>query len=146
MAKYVMVRHRLEVNGGLELLPAPAADPSDLLLAHDPEYVRSILDGSVDPRVMRRIGFPWSEGLVRRSLASVGGTVAAARRALVAGVGGNLAGGTHHAFRGEGSGFCVFNDLAVAIYTLRRDGLAAARGGARRGRPPGRWNREHLHE
>ena len=74
---------------------------------------------------MRRIGFPWSPELVRRTLASVGGTLAASRDAMACGFGGNLAGGTHHAFRGEGSGFCVFNDLAVAILALRRDGLAA---------------------
>ena len=64
---------------------------------------------------MRRIGFPWSEGLVRRTLASVGGTLAATADALATGFGGNLAGGTHHAFRAEGSGFCVFNDIAIAI-------------------------------
>jgi acetoin utilization deacetylase AcuC-like enzyme len=74
--------------------------------------------------VMRRIGFPWSPELVRRTLASVGGTLAASRDAMERGFGGNLAGGTHHAFRGEGAGFCVFNDLAVAILALRRDGLA----------------------
>jgi acetoin utilization deacetylase AcuC-like enzyme len=72
---------------------------------------------------MRRIGFPWSEALVRRTLASVGGTLAATRDALSTGFGGNLAGGTHHAFRGEGSGFCVFNDLAIAI---RANGVRAA--------------------
>jgi acetoin utilization deacetylase AcuC-like enzyme len=70
---------------------------------------------------MRRIGFPWSENLVKRTLASVGGTIAAAGDALVHGWGGNLAGGTHHAFRGEGSGFCVFNDIAVAINLLRAE-------------------------
>jgi acetoin utilization deacetylase AcuC-like enzyme len=69
---------------------------------------------------MRRIGFPWSPALVRRSLASVGGTLAATTDALAGGFGGNLAGGTHHAFYGEGSGFCVFNDLAVAIRACRR--------------------------
>jgi acetoin utilization deacetylase AcuC-like enzyme len=94
-------------------------------LAHDSAYVRAILDGSVSDRVMRRIGFPWSPELVRRTLASVGGTLAASRDAMLCGFGGNLAGGTHHAFRGEGSGFCVFNDLAVAILALRNDGLAA---------------------
>jgi acetoin utilization deacetylase AcuC-like enzyme len=71
---------------------------------------------------MRRIGFPWSEQLARRTLASVGGTLAAATDALDTGFGGNLAGGTHHAFRAEGAGFCVFNDLAVAIQALRRQG------------------------
>ena len=69
---------------------------------------------------MRRIGFPWSEQLARRTLASVGGTLAAAEDALATGFGGNLAGGTHHASRAQGSGFCVFNDLAVAILALRR--------------------------
>jgi acetoin utilization deacetylase AcuC-like enzyme len=97
------------------------ADPSLIELAHDPEYVRGFLNGTLDPRIMRRIGFPWSEALVSRTLASVGGTLAAAADALDTGFGGNLAGGTHHASRTEGSGFCVFNDLAVAILALRRD-------------------------
>jgi acetoin utilization deacetylase AcuC-like enzyme len=127
MAKYALVRQSLAADPRFEFAEAPFADPRDIELAHDPAYVRAILDGSVDARVMRRIGFPWSEQLVRRTLASVGGTVSAARRALAPGVSGgvcgNLAGGTHHAFRGEGSGFCVFNDIAVAIHCLRRDGL-----------------------
>lgn len=88
--------------------------------AHDPGYVAAIFDGTIDARVMRRIGFPWSEALVRRSLASVGGTLAATADALASGFGGNLAGGTHHAFYGEGSGFCVFNDLAIAIRSCGR--------------------------
>src|SRR5262249_48073111 len=68
---------------------------------------------------MRRIGFPWSEQLVQRTLPSVGGTLAATEEALSSGWGGTLAGGTHHAFAGEGSGFCVFNDIAVAIRSLQ---------------------------
>ena len=123
--KYAMLRAILEKDGAYELTPAPFAAPADLDLAHDSAYVQAILGGTVDPRVMRRIGFPWSPELVRRTLASVGGTLAAARDALQCGFGGNLAGGTHHAFRHEGSGFCVFNDLAVAILALRRDHLAA---------------------
>jgi acetoin utilization deacetylase AcuC-like enzyme len=76
---------------------------------------------------MRRIGFPWSEGLVKRTLASVGGTLAAAAVALEKGWCGNLAGGTHHAFRAEGSGFCVLNDIGVAIRALRQsEGLERA--------------------
>src|SRR5690348_2262819 len=122
--KYRMVSDLLRTTGGFELCPAPAAQIRDLELAHDPAYVRGILDGSVDARIMRRIGFPWSPELVQRTLASVGGTLAAARDAMGRGFGGNLAGGTHHAFRSEGAGFCVFNDLAVAILVLRRDGLA----------------------
>ena len=125
IAKYAMLRALLAADGAYDFIPAPFAGPADLELAHDPAYVQSILQGSVDNRVMRRIGFPWSPELVRRTLASVGGTVAAARDAMRCGFGGNLAGGTHHAFRHEGSGFCVFNDLAVAILALRRDGLAA---------------------
>src|SRR5258708_18460942 len=70
---------------------------------------------------MRKIGFPGSEGLVKRTLASVGSTLAATREALETGLGGSLAGGTHHAFAGEGSGFCVFNDIAVAIAWLRKE-------------------------
>src|SRR5437763_1980208 len=121
--KYAMLRAALERESAYELTPAPAADPAAIELAHDPSYVRRILDGSIDPRAMRRIGFPWSEGLVRRTLASVGGTLAATEDALATGFGGNLAGGTHHAFREEGSGFCVFNDIAIAI---RNTGKKAA--------------------
>jgi len=119
--KYALVRESLAADGFYEFEAAPAADPGDIELAHDRAYVRHFLDGTIDPRIMRRIGFPWSGGLVRRTLASVAGTLGAARDALAHGVGGNLAGGTHHAFRAEGSGFCVFNDLAVAILVLRRD-------------------------
>ena len=118
--KYALLRALLARDGFYELLPAPLAEASTIELAHDSEYVRRILNGSVDSRIMRRIGFPWSEQLVRRTLASVGGTLAAADEAMATGFGGNLAGGTHHAFRAEGAGFCVFNDLAVAIRWLRR--------------------------
>jgi acetoin utilization deacetylase AcuC-like enzyme len=121
--KYALLRAMLEAEGAFRFEPAPFAERADLERAHDPEYVAAILDGSVDPRVMRRIGFPWSEGLVRRTLASVGGTLAATADALETGFGGNLAGGTHHAFYAEGAGFCVFNDLAIAI---RSRGLRAA--------------------
>jgi acetoin utilization deacetylase AcuC-like enzyme len=77
---------------------------------------------------MRRIGFPWSPGLVDRTLASVGGTLAAARTAMNTGLAGVLAGGTHHAFRSEGSGFCVFNDIAVSAAWLfeQQDSLRIA--------------------
>ena len=122
--KYGMLRELVAGFGAFELHPAPLAAPEDLKIAHDSGYVDAVLDGSLDPRIMRRIGFPWSPELVTRSLASVGGTLAAARDAMSIGFGGNLAGGTHHAFRSEGSGFCVFNDLAVAILVLRREGLA----------------------
>jgi acetoin utilization deacetylase AcuC-like enzyme len=125
MQKYALLRVLLEADGYYDLEPAPLASHETIELAHDPGYVRAFLDGSLDARAMRRIGFPWSEFLVRRTLASVGGTLAGARDALACGIGGNLAGGTHHAFRSEGAGFCVFNDLAVAILALRSEGRIA---------------------
>jgi acetoin utilization deacetylase AcuC-like enzyme len=118
-----MLRAALTESRRFELEPAREADPAVIARAHDPAYVRAFIDGTLEPQVMRRIGFPWSEALVRRTLASVGGTLSASRDALATGFGGNLAGGTHHAFRSEGAGFCVFNDLAVAILSL---GLRAA--------------------
>jgi acetoin utilization deacetylase AcuC-like enzyme len=123
-AKYRLLRELLAADGFFRMEPASAADPQTIMLAHDPEYVRRFLEGALSPPVMRRIGFPWSEELVRRTLASVGGTLAAAEDAIRCGFGGNLAGGTHHAFHGEGAGFCVFNDIAVAILALRRAGRA----------------------
>lgn len=116
------MRELLEGDGVFEFEPAPEASPDTIALAHDREYVNAFVDGRVADAAMRRIGFPWSPELVRRTMASAGGTVAAAHDALAGGFGGTLAGGTHHAFRGEGSGFCVFNDIAVAIRALRAEG------------------------
>jgi len=122
--KYRMTRDLLARDGQFRFVPAPLAEREVVELAHDPEYVSAFLQGALSPQAIRRIGFPWSEGLVQRTMASVGGTLAATTEALVNGWGGNLAGGTHHAFRGEGSGFCVFNDIAVAIQWLRTNGKA----------------------
>lgn len=123
-AKYGILRALLAADGIYELEPAAAADPALIELAHDAEYVRRFLSGTLDAGMMRRIGFPWSEQLVQRTLASLGGTLAAAGDALATGFGGNLAGGTHHAFHAEGAGFCVFNDLAVTVRALRQQGRA----------------------
>jgi acetoin utilization deacetylase AcuC-like enzyme len=112
----------LSAEGLYEFHEAPLATEETLALTHDPRYVRGFLDGALPPGTMRRIGFPWSRGLVLRTLGSVGGTLAAAADALSGGLGVNLAGGTHHAFYAEGSGFCVFNDIAVAIRKLRHEG------------------------
>lgn len=111
------------MHGGFEFAEAPLAARAEIELAHDPEYVTAFLEGTLDAAAVRRIGFPWSENLVRRTLASAGGTLAATARAMQTGFGGTLAGGTHHAFRDYGSGFCVFNDLAIAA---RWCGLRAA--------------------
>src|SRR5205823_5184291 len=117
--KYRLVRELLAADGLFEFQPAPFAERGVIELVHDAEYVAHIFNGTLPEAAMRRIGFPWSQGLVKRTLASVGGTLSATAEALKNGWGGNLAGGTHHAFRGEGSGFCVFNDIAVAIAWMR---------------------------
>ena len=88
------------------------------MLAHDPNYVASVCDLTLDPKIVRRIGFPLTAGLVKRSLATVGGAVSASEIALEEGISGNLAGGTHHALYDAGEGFCVFNDIAVASLRL----------------------------
>jgi acetoin utilization deacetylase AcuC-like enzyme len=121
MAKYRLVRLQLLAEGLLspeELFEPALATPKVLALAHTPAYVEGICTGSVEPRIMRKIGFPWSPELVTRSLASVGGALAAAEEALSTGISGNLAGGTHHAQAAEGGGYCVFNDLAVVTLHL----------------------------
>lgn len=120
--KYRMLRELLAADGRFQFEAAPLAEREVIELAHDRDYVEAFLNGTLSPQAVRRIGFPWSEGLVKRTLASVGGTLAATKEALANRWGGNLAGGTHHAFRVEGSGFCVFNDIAVAIQWLRSTG------------------------
>ncbi len=116
VTKYRLLRERLETDSRFHIERAMPATASEISLAHDPEYVSAFLEGLLDPQIIRRIGFPWSKGLVDRTLCSVGATLAATRAALDSGFGGALAGGTHHAFYKEGAGFCVFNDIAVAIH------------------------------
>lgn len=123
--KYRMLREKIMRDGILadwDLAPSPLADLTDLQRAHAPEYVRAVLEGTLAPELQRRIGLPWSEVLATRSRATVGGSLAAARQALRDGLSGQLAGGTHHAHRDFGSGYCVFNDLAVAALTLLEGG------------------------
>ncbi len=110
-----MLRDLLAQDSVFEFAPAPLACSEEIELAHDPAYVRGVIDGSLPLAVFRRIGFPWSPEMVRRTLCSAGGTLAATEQALGSGFGGTLAGGTHHAAYAEGSGFCVFNDIAIAI-------------------------------
>ena len=124
MAKYARLRERVQQS----LVPShalvvPDATPdATLQLVHDAAYVRAVTLGTLPESDQRRIGFPWSPGMVERSRRSVGGTLAASRAALEDGVSVNLAGGTHHAFPGQGNGFCVFNDVAVAARALLTDG------------------------
>ncbi len=121
MAKYRLLRQSLETDGIYSMNPAQPALRETIEQVHDPAYVAAFLGGTLPAQAIRRIGFPWSESLVKRTLCSVGGTLAAAAEALAHRYGGVLAGGTHHAFRGEGSGFCVFNDIAVAASWLMRE-------------------------
>jgi acetoin utilization deacetylase AcuC-like enzyme len=121
MGKYRLVREALLARGILttdQLELSTPLDEATLAVVHDRSYLRACFDGTLDEPALRRIGFPWSDALLQRSLASAGGTLSAARHALEHGVGGNLAGGTHHAHADFGSGYCVFNDLAVAAATL----------------------------
>lgn len=120
--KYGLVRQLLQQDGDFHFVQAPLVSPDVVELAHDHEYVQNFIAGSLPPAAMRRIGLPWSEVFVQRALASVGGTLSAAHDALEFGWGGTLGGGTHHAFRGGGAGFCVFNDIAVSIQFLRKEG------------------------
>lgn len=131
MAKYAMLRRRLEQEIPLlSLLEAPSASDGELALAHTPQYIQLICLGQNSDAMMREIGFPWSPDMVERSRRSVGATVAAARCALSEGVSANLAGGTHHAYADRGSGFCVFNDAAVAARLMQAEWSRAHRGTA----------------
>jgi len=114
-----MLRELLQQDRTFEFSPAPLATPDVIALAHDPEYVQAFVEGRLSAPAIRRIGFPWSREMVDRTLASAGGTLAATEDALTRGWGGTLAGGTHHALSGEGAGFCVFNDIAIAIRLLQ---------------------------
>ena len=125
--KYRLVRESLIENNILsedELFEPRLASKEQILLSHTKEYFESFETGNIDSRAMRKVGFPWSYELHLRSLASVGGSIESAEEALKDGVGGNLAGGTHHAFTGHGEGFCVFNDFAVVINYLQKNKLA----------------------
>jgi acetoin utilization deacetylase AcuC-like enzyme len=124
--KYTLLRQRVLESGMFkpsELHIAEPAGMEQLLLVHTPEYVQKVLTGTLSNKEIRRIGLPWSPGLVERSKRFVGGTIAACRDAWENGIAANLAGGTHHAFADHGEGYCVFNDCAVATRQMQREGL-----------------------
>jgi acetoin utilization deacetylase AcuC-like enzyme len=93
-------------------------DFNSINLVHSPAYIQAYCDGTLDLKQLRRIGLPWSPALVRRTCIAVGGTILTAQLALTHGLACNTAGGTHHAFPSYGSGFCIFNDLAIAAKVL----------------------------
>jgi len=124
MAKYARLRERLAASGAFradEFRVPEAAGDAAILRAHDADYLARVTGGTLSSAEIRRIGFPWSQALVERSRRSAGATVAAARDALVQGWSANLAGGTHHAFRDRGEGFCVFNDAAIAARAMQAE-------------------------
>lgn len=120
--KFELVCDRLLAEGTLQaaeiIEPAPAP-LDDVLLVHTDDYVSRLCNGQLTPKEIRRLGLPWSESLVQRSFYAVGGTLDATRASLVQGYSSNLAGGTHHSFPERGEGFCVLNDVAIAIRAMR---------------------------
>lgn len=125
--KYRLLRERIEGDPWCAARAAfdvaPQATDEELARVHDMAYVRAVREGTLDPLEQRRIGFPWSEAMVERSLRSCGATVAAARTALHEGVAIYLGGGTHHAARARGGGYCVFNDCAVAARVVQAESI-----------------------
>lgn len=124
MRKYGRLAEILRARGLVPegfVTPEPA-DAALLSSAHEPGYVEAVLALEVPRAIERAIGLPVTEGVAARSRASAGGTLRAARLALTHGLAGSTAGGSHHARRAGGAGFCVFNDVAVAALALRREG------------------------
>ena len=137
MTKYRLLRDAAEQTlPGVRVTEAPPASDGELALAHDPAWISAVVGGTTSAAEQREIGFPWSERMVERARRSVGATIAAARTALFGEAGGdgdghrdgipqgvaaNLAGGTHHAQAHKGSGYCVFNDVAVAARLMQAE-------------------------
>jgi len=125
--KFELVKDLLLKEGTLsedEIFQPEPAKLEDLLLVHTEDYITRLVEGTLTAKEVRKLGLPWSESLVRRSFHAISGTINAARDALDSGIASNLAGGTHHAFPDRGEGFCVLNDVAVAIRVLQREKLA----------------------
>jgi acetoin utilization deacetylase AcuC-like enzyme len=119
--KYAPLRERLVESGVVEREHVHRSQPAPvswLASIHTREYLERVLSGGLSPSEQQRLGLPWSEALVLRARAAVFGTVMAAHAALEHGVAGNLAGGSHHAFRDRGEGYCLLNDIAIAVAML----------------------------
>src|SRR2546423_1258294 len=124
MSKYALLRQRVveaELVPPENLVVPHAATDEEILRAHDAGYLHRFVTGTLSEAEMRRIGFPWSPGMVERSRRSSGATVEACRAALIDGVAVNLAGGTHHAFRDAGEGYCFLNDSAIAARAMQAE-------------------------
>lgn len=125
MSKYALLKGLLIAEGVLAeadlLRPEPLGRPT-LELVHTLEYLAKLETTGLSAAEQRRLGLPWSEALWQRSRLAAAGTLLAARTAFSEGVAGNLAGGTHHAFADHGEGFCVLNDVAIAVRRLQAEG------------------------
>jgi len=127
MPKFKLLHDQLLAEGVVvcDRVFAPVVPSLEVIgLVHTPDYIRDYCEGTLDPKAQRRIGLPWSPALVQRTCRAVGGTVLTARLALEYGLACNTAGGTHHAFPSYGSGFCIFNDLAIAARAVQAENLA----------------------
>jgi acetoin utilization deacetylase AcuC-like enzyme len=125
--KFELVRDLLineETLFAQEIIEPSPASLSDLHLVHTEDYISRLVNGDLTDKEIRKLGLPWTQSLVRRSLHAISGTIEASKHALISGIASNLAGGTHHAYPDRGEGFCVLNDVAVAIRVLKRDKLA----------------------
>lgn len=122
MGKYQLLRDRLaDELPEIQLMQALPATDGELALAHTPAYIHGISEGTVEPAILREIGFPWSPAMAERARRSVGATISACRTAFDEGLAANIAGGTHHACADRGGGFCVFNDAAVAARLMQAE-------------------------
>jgi acetoin utilization deacetylase AcuC-like enzyme len=127
MAKYSRLRQRILSSGVLasdDVRIPEAANDEQILRCHDRDYLERVKYGRLSKQEIRRIGFPWSPQMVERSRRSAGATIAACLTAFSDGIAANLAGGTHHACRDHGEGFCVWNDAAIAARDMQARGLA----------------------
>ena len=125
MLKYEAVYRELRARGGFEFLEPEPASWADLTLVHTAEFLRKIRTNTLTPMEIRRLELPWSPRVMEQLRLMTGGTLAAARAAMetsCGGMAGNIGGGFHHAFDDHGEGFCLFNDVALAIRLLQRDG------------------------
>ena len=125
--KFELVRDKLLAEKTLadkEIVEPLPASVADVRLIHTEDYVTRLINGKLTAKEVRRLGLPWSQSLVKRSFLAVSGTINAAKHALQSGISSNLAGGTHHSFPDRGEGFCVLNDVDVAIRVLQRENSA----------------------
>jgi acetoin utilization deacetylase AcuC-like enzyme len=127
MAKFALLYQQLLVDGIVRpsQIFTPTPPPREWLeWVHQPDYVDAYLNGTLDAKAQRRIGLPWTKELVNRTCMAVGGTILTAKLAMEYGLACNTVGGTHHAFPNFGSGFCIFNDLAIAARWVQQQKLA----------------------